>query len=169
MNVFISECQVVKNLPCQVQSHTVQIFLTVQLRLRRIRKDLCIQPGRPPVHSPLQGTLTFGRQGLPDGVQTVDKVAGVELIQRVLSHACHDAHARDDVGRVSELDPDLGQWRPERTHAERNHVHLSTWQRKRNHLAQKSVENFVEDRLLVMQAFLFFECEKVFVLAANKL
>ena len=44
-------------------------------------------------------------------------------IQHVLAHACHDPHAADHVGRVGELDADLGQGGSDGTHAEWKHIH----------------------------------------------
>src|SRR5439155_15956514 len=39
--------------------------------------------------------------------------------------ARHDAHVDDDVWRVSELHTDLGHWRTDGPHAERQHIHCS--------------------------------------------
>ena len=46
-----------------------------------------------------------------------------EHVERALAHAGHDPHAHRHVGRVRELDADLGDRRAERAHAERHHVH----------------------------------------------
>ncbi len=41
----------------------------------------------------------------------------------MVSHARHDVHAGDDVGRVGDFDSDLGNWRTDRTHAVGNDEH----------------------------------------------
>ena len=76
--------------------------------------------------SALQGhcdVLLARRERHPDRVQAGDEVAvGAEHVENLLTHAGHDAHVRDHVGRVRELDTDLRDGRAEGAHAEGNHV-----------------------------------------------
>jgi hypothetical protein len=71
--------------------------------------------------------LTLVWQGIADRMETADEVVLVRDVQHVLAHAGHDAHARHDVGRVCQLDADLGQRPAHRPHAERDHIHRAPW------------------------------------------
>ena len=53
--------------------------------------------------------LTGEGQRSADGVQTLDEGSIPEGLQHRLSDPCHDAHADHHVGRVGQLDADLGQ------------------------------------------------------------
>src|SRR5271155_308332 len=46
-----------------------------------------------------------------------------ESIQHMASYAGHNVHARDHVGRVRDLHPNLRNGRADRTHAVRHHEH----------------------------------------------
>jgi len=62
-----------------------------------------------------------------DGVHARHEVAVVaKHLERARAHAGHDPHRDRDVGGVGELDPDVRDVRPERAHAERDHVHRAT-------------------------------------------
>ena len=63
-----------------------------------------------------------GRERRAHRVQAGHEGAVAERLQDALAHARHDAHVRDDVGRVGELDADLGDPGADRTHAEGDHV-----------------------------------------------
>ena len=67
--------------------------------------------------------LTLG-EGLADRVNTGHEIAiGTEHVEYRRTHASHDLHVDHDVGRVGDLDADLGDVGAERAHAEWNHVH----------------------------------------------
>ena len=50
-------------------------------------------------------------------------LAGAELLEGSAAHARHDAHVRDHVRAVGDLDPDLAERRSERAHHVRDDVH----------------------------------------------
>ena len=56
-------------------------------------------------------------------MQTVNELAFTDLIQGFLTHTGQDAHGHDDVGRVGELDTQLGVRISNRSHAEGHDVH----------------------------------------------
>ncbi len=59
-----------------------------------------------------------------DGVQAGHERALLpQLVERAGAHAGHDPHRAGDVGRVRELDADLGDRRAQRAHRERHDVH----------------------------------------------
>ena len=59
-----------------------------------------------------------------DRVDAGDEVAvGAEDLERAGAHPGHDPHRDDDVGRVGQLDADLGLVGAERAHRERDDVH----------------------------------------------
>ena len=62
---------------------------------------------------------------MPDGVQARHEVAVARRAcpAPASAHAGHDAHVGDDVGRIGDLDADVGDVGSHRTHAERDHVH----------------------------------------------
>ena len=51
-------------------------------------------------------------------------------VERALAHAGHDPHRDRDVGRVGQLDADLGDRRAERAHRERHDVHRAALHRR---------------------------------------
>ena len=75
------------------------------------------------------GAPTVCRQGT-----NVPVVA--EDVERALAHAGHDPHRDRDVGRVGELDADLGDRRAERAHRERHDVQRAAAHRAAELLAQ---------------------------------
>ena len=65
----------------------------------------------------------IGERGA-DRVHARDEVAvGAEVLEGAGAHAGHDPHVDHDVGRVGDLDPDMGLVRPQRPHGERHDVH----------------------------------------------
>jgi hypothetical protein len=63
-----------------------------------------------------------GRQ-VAERVQSGHEVLGAaELVERGLPHACHQAHVRDHVGAVGDLDAHAAEGRPERAHHVRHDV-----------------------------------------------
>ena len=46
-----------------------------------------------------------------------------KLSQDGVAHSSHDVHAHHNIGRVSDLDADMGDGRADRAHAEWNHIH----------------------------------------------
>ena len=78
-----------------------------------------------------------GVVGRADRVQAGDEVAVVaEHVERALAHAGHDPHGGGHVGRVGELDADLGDRGAERAHAEGDDVHRVTAHRPAELLRQ---------------------------------
>ena len=64
-----------------------------------------------------------GGERRTDRVKTLHVSAGLrDLLINRPAHPRHDAHARDDVGAVGNLNPILRDRRPDRPHAERNHI-----------------------------------------------
>ena len=70
------------------------------------------------------------------GGNPLDRAA--DALQRLGSHAGHDAQVRDDVGRVGDLHAELRERRPDRPHRERNDVHRAP--------AHAALEQAVEGR-----------------------
>ena len=67
--------------------------------------------------------FAFG-EGFANAVEAGDKGAFVtELFEDGFAHAGHDAHVRDDVGRVGDFHPDHREGGAEGSHAERHDVH----------------------------------------------
>ncbi len=59
-----------------------------------------------------------------DRMQAMHKLAVTRVASStLLAHAGHDAHVDGHIGRVGQFDADVGDWRTNRPHAERNHVH----------------------------------------------
>jgi hypothetical protein len=58
-------------------------------------------------------------------VETLDEGSRAKRLEHVVTHSCHDAHAGSDIGRVGQLDADLGHGRPHRAHAKRDDEHGS--------------------------------------------
>ncbi len=58
-----------------------------------------------------------------DRMKAMHKLAVTQRLYNVASHAGHDAHVDGHIGRVGQFDADVGDWRTNRPHAERNHVH----------------------------------------------
>ena len=55
-------------------------------------------------------------------VDTGYEVPVAQLVEDLLAHAGHDPHTHRHIGRVGELNPDLGDGRSQRTHAEWDNV-----------------------------------------------
>ena len=74
------------------------------------------------------------------GVRTGDPGAAlIDEVHGLGPHARHNAHIDDDVGRVGDLNTQLGDRTAERTHGEGNHVHRAT--------GISAVELLIEDLL----------------------
>ena len=91
--------------------------------------------------SALQGQVdvcSCGPSGAPMECSRADEFAVLaEGFEHLRAHAGHDAHVGDDVGRVGELDADLGDGRAERAHAVGDDVHSAAraWSRRRGRLS----------------------------------
>ena len=71
----------------------------------------------------MQDETAIGRK-VSQRVQAFDELIVVaQLLQRDLPHACHDPHVQDHVGRVGDLNADLGDFGVGWTHDVRHHVH----------------------------------------------
>ena len=68
--------------------------------------------------------LLPGRQRRADRVHAGDERAvAAQRVEDGGAHARHDAHVGHDIGAICNLDADLGDWRADWPHAERDHVH----------------------------------------------
>ena len=68
--------------------------------------------------------LLPGREWCADGVHAGHKLAALaEHLNGAAAHAGHDLHVHGDVGRIRQLNADVGDWRTQRAHRERHHVH----------------------------------------------
>ena len=70
------------------------------------------------------GGAVLEHERVADGVQAGHEVAVVaQHVEHRLAHAGHDPHVDGHVRRVGQLDADVGDRAPERTHREGHHVH----------------------------------------------
>ena len=70
-------------------------------------------------------------------MEALDELAVPQRFQDAGAHPRHDAHAGHHVGRVCQLDANLGQRRAQGPHAERDDIHGATcgagrWELVRN-------------------------------------
>ncbi len=64
------------------------------------------------------------RQGSANRVQARNEIAILaQRFQNLVPYPCHDVHVRGDVGRIADLNPDLGDRRTNRSHREGDDVH----------------------------------------------
>ena len=71
-----------------------------------------------------QGTSFWpSASGAPTECRQWMKSPSPSMIEHLLPHAGHDAHADDDIGRIGELHADMRDRRTERPHAEGDDVH----------------------------------------------
>ena len=96
------------------------------------------------------GVLLTGRERCTNRMQAGNEVAmavaffgnasGIlilEALEHLAAHVRHDAHVHDHIGAVADLDADLCQWRVERAHAERDHIHRAALHRAIELFAQR--------------------------------
>ncbi len=69
------------------------------------------------------GNILFAREQRPaNRVQAGDEITIAQHIPDLSAHAGHDAHVRGDIGRICQLDADVGNVGTQGPHAERDHV-----------------------------------------------
>ena len=71
--------------------------------------------------------LTLHRPRCPDAVEAPHELSVSQHVPDLAGDTRHDPHAQHHVVEVGQLHPNLRQGAPNRTHAERDHVHHPTW------------------------------------------
>ena len=105
--------------------------------LGEVRNVLLVVTGPGDV---LAGLVVGVAQGVADGVDGRHPLAALaDQLEGFTAHSGHDAHVGYHVGRVGQLDAELGDRSAERAHREGNDVHRAA--------AHGAVELLLEDRL----------------------
>ena len=89
--------------------------------------------------TPNSHSLTSQGQWSAHRVEALDKISFSKCLQDVGTDPCHDPHAGHHVGRVGQLDSDLGQWRSHWPHAVWDDKHGAACNTTEEHVSSGSV------------------------------